>query len=346
MSNALAKRNPLLSLSLCLLLLLATFPLFSGEEVALIEFVSGDVEMIRNGAKAPLNKGNGLYAGDEILTGDDSTVVITYGESKIKLDPNSYLIIEQLDVVDEKTKKFTTKLFLKLGNMMIKFFNRDKKKDLKVRTTDINLGVKGTHFFLGYDKDKTYSDVFMAVEEGVVEVQSFATDDMDVVKAGQGMFIKEGFEITKPIAYKFIKRMNWNMNGGAGRKVKSNFNSPEIKFKRRGEFRQNKAILKARFPRTFIKQLPKAEQNRYGKILKINTLKNAARYKKIKKKKQQLLEQGASSPQLNKLKKKHNRKKKKLKERRKKAKEKDRERRKKKRKKRKRRALAPEGMDD
>lgn len=86
------------------------------------------------------------------------------------------------------------------------------KKKFQVKTTNSVLGVRGTKFFVqATGKD----DLWMCVEEGVVNVATKGAKVPVDVPAGKGVFIGPK-DISPPKAYAWTKGINWKMNPSEG----------------------------------------------------------------------------------------------------------------------------------
>ena len=79
------------------------------------------------------------------------------------------------------------------------------------------MGVRGTEFFTAYSQDKKKSDdLWMCVNEGVVEIVTDKSSEKVIVKEGQGVFINKGIKATAPKKYSWTKKLNWNLDPGNG----------------------------------------------------------------------------------------------------------------------------------
>jgi len=97
-----------------------------------------------------------------------------------------------------------------------------QKKEFKVKTKSTVLGVRGTKFFVQATGE---SDLWMCVQEGVVNVETRGVKKAVDVPAGKGVFVGEK-EISTPKAYAWTKGINWNMNPRDGKldhKIKLNY---------------------------------------------------------------------------------------------------------------------------
>jgi len=236
-----------------------------GQELATAIYVRGAVAYIHHEVEGLLQQGQKVEAGDEIITGKSDLVILSYvNNSKIKIDPDSHIIVEDLEPAESGQR---LSLFVKLGSLMIQFFNPKKNHQLQVRTKNASLGVRGTKFLLGIDE--TDQNVHVSVDEGRVAMMSTEDDDHEIIAAGESLVMEEGRRLTKPYASQWIRKLNWSMNNDV-----SGFKNKEIRAQRRDEFLKRRPqllnrrvqkiepLLKARFRWTEVhgfKGLPKKE---------------------------------------------------------------------------------------
>lgn len=213
--------------NLVTLLLLLCVNVAMADEVAKAIYVRGTVKFIHEEVEGLLLQGQSVVAGDEIITGNNDLVILSYvNNSKIKIDPSSHIIIEELE--PEQTGQKLT-LFVKLGHLMIQFFNPKKDSQLQVRAKNAALGVRGTRFSLGLDE--TEGHVHVAVDEGSVAVMSTEDDDHELVENGQHLVMEEGRRLTKPYAAQWIRKLDWGMGNN-----ESGFRNHELRALRVKEF--------------------------------------------------------------------------------------------------------------
>ena len=198
-----------------------------GQDLATAIYVRGAVTYIHHEVEGLLQQGQKVEAGDEIITGKSDLVILSYvNNSKIKIDPGSHIIVEDLEPAETGQR---LSLFVKLGSLMIQFFNPKKNNQLQVRTKNASLGVRGTKFLLGIDE--TDQNVHVSVDEGSVAMMSTEDDDHEIIGAGESLVMEEGRRLTKPYASQWIRKMNWTMNNDV-----SGFKNREIRAQRRDEF--------------------------------------------------------------------------------------------------------------
>lgn len=190
-------------------------------------FLKGQV--FKNGEK--LQRGNSVKYGDQIVTEDDSMVIIKNDGATIKMKANSEVVIRKFK--SKKNKYSIVRYLLNRGELFFKG-KGSKKKKFQVHTKVATMGVRGTEFFTSYSGDKN-KEVWMCVNEGEVEVEMIVDGKSDslTVEKGQGIFIKSS-KLPKARAYKWTRKLNWNM--GEGKKniqydqVKGKVNIKEVAY--------------------------------------------------------------------------------------------------------------------
>jgi hypothetical protein len=203
-----------------ILSLLFSMQVFAGIGTAI--YIKGEVSIKGSNNKfIKLKKGQMINVGDMIRTKNKSIAVLSLKSgSKIKLNENSALTIEK-----ERTKTRPSSLFLNAGSVFMsilksKIYKTGKSKVkmvLKTRTTA--MGVRGTKFFASYGKQKSpdkRKDLWMCVNSGLVEVKTNASKKTVLVKAGEGIEVKEGKEISDPKALAWTKNLNWEFDAKKG----------------------------------------------------------------------------------------------------------------------------------
>lgn len=134
-----------------------------------VVYRKGDVSMTRQGDSRKIFKGDFLLGKDVIKTGPSSMVILGFGQgyqSRMKVGAGTELTLEgKVDDPDDFQKSKTT-FFIKLGNILVDFINKDKDKNaLKVRTRTASMAVRGTEFFIHVSAD---GQTLVAVRSGVV----------------------------------------------------------------------------------------------------------------------------------------------------------------------------------
>jgi ferric-dicitrate binding protein FerR (iron transport regulator) len=168
-----------------------------------------------------VNKGQVVALGDMIRTKQNSIAVIALKSgSKVKLNANSAITIKA-----ELTKKKPEKLFLNSGSVFISVLKRVVNKDTKskvkllLKTRSASMGVRGTQFFASFGKQKDQSkrkDLWMCVNEGLVLIKTNKSKKAILVKAGEGVHVKEGTDVSAPRPLEWTKKLNWELDSTKG----------------------------------------------------------------------------------------------------------------------------------
>lgn len=178
-----------------------------------ILYARGDVKINDISAK----KNASIGSGDSIQTGKTSIAVIRLNDgSKFKLNEYSKIQIEE----DPDDKTSTTKAKITLGSVFInvikKSLKESKKDKLLLKTRTASMGIRGTSFFVSYGKSANEDDVWMCVNEGIVEVKGNTEKQSTSVKAGFGVKLDKGVSTSTPQFLPWTKKLNWSMDPEIG----------------------------------------------------------------------------------------------------------------------------------
>ena len=170
-----------------------------------------------NGQFTPIVKGKIIPYGEVIKTEMQSFVLLQLGEAiKVKINADSELKIKKPEVNDQGGKK--RNIFLRLGSAFVNVEPSKMKNNgdsFKLRTKTVSMGVRGTKFFAAISKKRKKSskdDVWMCVSEGKVVVNKLGDSKEVLVKKGEGIVVKEGKAISKPMPLPWTSNLNWSMN--------------------------------------------------------------------------------------------------------------------------------------
>ena len=117
-------------------------------EIATIKVLRGTVTIERSGQHLTGNLGFGLLEGDQVITGTDSSVGITFEDnSLLSLGPNSQLAVDRFQF-NSTTHDGEFQASLKQGKLAVVSGKIAKHKEdaMKVRTPASIIGVRGTEF--------------------------------------------------------------------------------------------------------------------------------------------------------------------------------------------------------
>lgn len=224
-------------------------------QIAEIFYVKGNVRVIqgeKNGI--PAQKGMKLNEGDEIETQADSIAVVSFlGASKIKVDPNSKLTIEDHKPKSQQDQKTFTRFYLQWGAAVIDFFNEKKEHELEIKTRQAAMAVRGTNFFVGYGDGEEGGDVYTLVNEGKVSALNYEKDDYENIPTGKGILVDKDGGISKPEKFEWAKNLNFKTRPGAKGFLKSGFKNSDIRKRRLERRKQLLTKLKQRKKKSFKK---------------------------------------------------------------------------------------------
>lgn len=203
--------------------LIVTFLFFNSfylfADTAKLKFSNGDVSLKSAKGKAiKIKKGFVIPNGSTILTGKKAIALIEIKSNKavkmIKVDQ-----LSELRITNIKDQKGKTNLDLNLGAVFVKYLKKTAGAEelLDIRSRSVVMGVRGTEFFVVRPANaKQAKDVWMCVNEGIVEVKNIDGTNKQLVKKGQGIHVKDGKKITPPKSYPWTQKLNWNMDPKKG----------------------------------------------------------------------------------------------------------------------------------
>ena len=184
-------------------------------------YAKGNVEVLSKNSKSKMfqkiKKGAALEIGDIVRTRKGALAILSLdGGSKLKLNPDSAVTIKN-------TQKNNEEVFLNKGSAFINVLKSKLTKDAKpkfnLKTKTVSMGVRGTSFFASYGKQqkkKVRKDVWMCVNEGLVEVKNISSGQKVNVKAGEGIKVDKGDKISDPKPLAWTQKLNWNMDESKG----------------------------------------------------------------------------------------------------------------------------------
>ncbi len=174
-----------------------------------VTYTEGDVSVRTSSGEHPAQIGDALAAGDVIVTSAQSLAVIDLANgTTLKLREKTTLAIDSIGDL--------TSVNLSAGGVFTTIAGKLTGR-FSVRTQSALAGVRGTEFFVAYGRTiDAEADVWLCVNSGIVDVSIPATGQDVQVKAGLGINIVGGTKITAPRRYPWTRRLNWNVNPGAG----------------------------------------------------------------------------------------------------------------------------------
>ena len=119
-------------------------------QVAQIKTVSGQAEIVRNGARVAARIGDPLYEKDTIDTGGDGSIGITFIDNTVMSSgPNSEIVLEDYKFNSSDFKgSMLTDMNRGTVSMISCDIARSSPGAMKVKTPTAILGVRGTRFVI------------------------------------------------------------------------------------------------------------------------------------------------------------------------------------------------------
>lgn len=178
---------------------------------AKLVFAAGPVQIESKGERRAAKPGEQVRAGDAVSTGGGATAIVEFDDgSRVKLRGDSRFVLEAAD-------EQQTTLYLALGGLFSKVAKLGGQRRFKVRTHAAVLAVRGTEFFTAYGRrTRRGHDMWACVNEGSIELSSLKEPGAVLVKAGEGVLVKDGSRLTKPQAFDWTKDLNWSMDAAKG----------------------------------------------------------------------------------------------------------------------------------
>lgn len=185
-------------------------------------YVSGEVQVRSQGRTFLAQKGTILGVRDEIQTTKDALALVAYPNgTRFKLDENSAVRVEGSTPPSLRLLKGAT--FVRVEPAQPKEITNLKTKPparMNLRAGGVVMGVRGTEFFAAFGPGNSGGaskpqDLWMCVDRGEVEV-SAPDRKQALVRAGQGIRIQAGKDLTPPQEYAWTKKLNWKMDAAEG----------------------------------------------------------------------------------------------------------------------------------
>ena len=119
-------------------------------QVAQIKIVSGQAEIVRNGARTAAKIGDPLYEKDTIETGGDGAIGITFIDNTVMSSgPNSEIVLEDYKF---NSSNFKGSMLTDMNRGTVSMISGDIARStpgaMKVKTPTAILGVRGTRFVI------------------------------------------------------------------------------------------------------------------------------------------------------------------------------------------------------
>lgn len=120
----------------------------AGEPVAQIKTVTGEAFVVRNGSQLPAKAGDQVREGDELLTGADGGLGLTFIDNTVfSAGPNSRISVDEFSF-DSGNFRGSMTSSVKKGTLAVVSGDvaRSSPDAMKIRTPTAIMGVRGTTF--------------------------------------------------------------------------------------------------------------------------------------------------------------------------------------------------------
>lgn len=182
---------------------------------ALLEYYEGEVTVVRGSDEFFAEFGEPLDPGDLVETGSGSIAVIRINDNtQVKLREETTLWIESVTggpAVTLQSGGVFARVAKTIGGMGRRIAG------FEVKTPTVVAGVRGTEFFVAYGRTVDEApDLWLCVNEGVVDVAVPSTGEVVTVKEGEGINILAGLQATEPRYFPWTDNLNWNFDPDTG----------------------------------------------------------------------------------------------------------------------------------
>lgn len=178
-----------------------------------VVYRKGDVSMTRQGESRKIFKGDFLIGKDLIKTGPSSMVIVGFGQgyqSRMKIGAGTELVLEGQVADPDDNNEQKTSFFIKLGNILVDYVNKDKDKNkLKVRTRTASMAVRGTEFFIHTTAE---GQTLVAVRSGVVLAKHNDKSTGTPLTSEEGIVFTQDGGSGKLNPPDWYKEINWQVD--------------------------------------------------------------------------------------------------------------------------------------
>jgi len=138
-----------------LMALAAVYPMTAHSAAGIAQFTTGDVNVRRGNAAAPLSKGQPIESGDSIVTGGAGQAQIRFTDGGlVSLSPNSqFNISNYADANDPDKDSFAVSLFRGGMRAITGLIGKRNRDNYKVTTNTATIGIRGSAFSASYNAD-------------------------------------------------------------------------------------------------------------------------------------------------------------------------------------------------
>ncbi len=171
----------------------------------MINFVVGEVYLVsKEKHPVPAKPGNAVIKGMKIVTYDNSSAEIYFGENAVKILGNSS--VEIMELLGDAATGEKTEFFVENGKVFSKISKKLMKGDqFTIKTPTSTAGVRGTDFMVNESEGKSQ----VSCLDGKVEVSNATTPSVKSVElnGGEEVTVEPG----KPLTVKALSQNNKKM---------------------------------------------------------------------------------------------------------------------------------------
>jgi ferric-dicitrate binding protein FerR (iron transport regulator) len=175
-----------------------------------VVYTEGPVTLRSGNAAHDAQIGDAIGAGDTIITGKGALAVIDLANgTTLKLREKTTLAVDSIGDA--------TSVTLDAGGVFT-YIAHKLSGTFSLKATHTVAGVRGTQFFVAYGRTiDAEPDLWLCVNQGIVQVDLPDSGQSEQVKAGLGVNIVGGVKLTVPRPYPWTRKLNWNVDPAAGK---------------------------------------------------------------------------------------------------------------------------------
>lgn len=177
-----------------------------------VVYTEGDVTLRSGTVSQDAQIGDSIGPGDTIVTGPRALAVIDLANgTTLKLREKTTLSVDSIGEA--------TAVTLNAGGVFTSIAHK-LTGSFSLKASNTVAGVRGTQFFVAYGRTiDAEPDLWLCVNQGIVQVDLPAAGETTLVKAGLGINIVGGVKLTTPRPYPWTRKLNWNNDPSTGKVV-------------------------------------------------------------------------------------------------------------------------------
>jgi ferric-dicitrate binding protein FerR (iron transport regulator) len=175
-----------------------------------VVYTEGPVTLRSGGTSHDAQIGDAIGQGDSIVTGPQALAVIDLANgTTLKLREKTTLAVDSIGDATTVTLN-AGGVFTSIAHKLAGTFS--------LKATHTVAGVRGTQFFVAYGRTiDAEPDLWLCVNQGIVQVDLPDAGQTELVKAGLGVNIVGGVKLTVPRPYPWTRKLNWNVDPAVGK---------------------------------------------------------------------------------------------------------------------------------